>query len=254
MNKKLLIGNWKMNPATAESAKQILNKVSVVASGLKQTIIVTCPPFVYLHLCQTKSKIENFFIGAQSVSRDEAGSHTGEVSASMLKDMSVEYVIVGHSEERERGEASETVAKKLKLVLDSGMKPVVCIGEKVRDVENGTHFDFLKLQIRETFGLIPKKYAKDIILVYEPVWAIGASEPMVASDICEMVIFIRKVFADIFDANSAMKLTVLYGGSVNAVNADEIITIGKVDGLLVGRESINIPGFIDLMKVVDVTK
>jgi len=251
MNKKLVIGNWKMNPATTEEAKKIVKEARATASSLKQTTVVVCPPFVYIPACSSKSKLDNFYMGAQSVSRDEAGSHTGEVSAKMLKDNGAEYVIVGHSEERERGDTNATISKKIKMVLEEGMSPVVCVGEKVRDQENGSHFDYLKAQMKETFADIPKKYAKEIVVAYEPVWAIGAKEPMVSDQICEMAIFVRKVLSDIFDADSAMKTPILYGGSVNSVNAKDIMIVGKVDGLLVGRESISLTGFSDLLKVVD---
>ncbi|MFA6554391.1 MAG: triose-phosphate isomerase [Candidatus Paceibacterota bacterium] len=251
MNKKLIIGNWKMNPVTIDEAKQIAKKVQHLSPELKKTETVICPPFVFIQVCSPKDRISNFHMGAQSVSKDEEGPHTGEVGAKILVNMGVEYVIVGHSEERERGDTNEIVSKKIKIILDAGMKPVVCVGEKARDTENGSHFEFLKQQIKETFADVPKKYAKDIVLAYEPVWAIGVSEPMSSDQIYEMTIFIRKVLSDIFDASLAMKAVVLYGGSVNFRNAFDIITTGKVDGLLVGRESVNITGFSELLKVVD---
>lgn len=251
MNKKLIIGNWKMNPVTVDEAKHIAKKVQLLSPELKKTETVICPPFVFIQACSPKEKIQHFHMGAQSVSKDEEGPHTGEVGAKILSNMGVGYVIAGHSEERERGDTSETVSKKIKIILDAGMKPVVCVGEKTRDTENGSHFEFLKQQMRETFADIPKKYAKEIVLAYEPVWAIGVSEPMSSDQIYEMTIFVRKVFSDIFDANSAMKVTVLYGGSVNFKNAADIMITGKVDGLLVGRESVNVTGFTELLKVVD---
>jgi triosephosphate isomerase len=251
MNKKIVIGNWKMNPATIGEAKRIADKAKLAAPKLKQTETVICPPFVFASIVKPKNNVANLSLGAQSVSRDESGSHTGEVSAAMLKDIGVEYVIVGHSEERGRGETSEIAAKKVSAVLEAGLIPVVCVGENARDVEGGSHFEFLKQQIKDTFALVPKKDAKEIIVAYEPVWAIGAAEPMVSDQIYEMVIFVRKVLSDIFDAGSAMKIKVLYGGSVNAGNAADIINIGKVDGFLVGRESVSLIGFTDLLKVVD---
>jgi triosephosphate isomerase len=251
MNKKLIIGNWKMNPATVEEAKHIAKKIREASLDLKHVDTVIAPPFVYIAPCTAKISSQNFFMGAQSVSRDLEGAHTGEISAKILRDLGVEYVIVGHSEERERGETSETISKKIIAVLDEGLKPVVCVGEKTRDTENGSHYDFLKQQIGETFVNVPKKYAKDIVLAYEPVWAIGASEPMAPDQIYETTIFVRKVFSDIFGTNLAMKTLVLYGGSVNFKNAGGIMITGKVDGLLVGRESVNVTGFIELLKVVD---
>lgn len=252
MNKKLIVGNWKMNPSTLIEAKDIAKKIKEASLDLKSTDVVIAPPFVYIASCVINSQ-QNFFMGAQSVSRDLEGAHTGEISSKMLKDLGVEYVIVGHSEERQRGETNEIISKKIIAILDEGLKPVVCVGEKERDLEKGSHYDFLKEQINETFVNVPKKYAKDIILAYEPVWAIGANESMATDLIYEMVLFVRKVFSDIFDPKVALKVPVLYGGSVNFKNAGDIIVTGKVDGLLVGRESVNVTGFIELLKVVDST-
>lgn len=251
MNKKLIIGNWKMNPNTLEQAVDIANKVRLMTADLRKTETVIAPPFVFIGACKPKDVVNNFYMGAQSVSRDVEGAHTGEVSAKMLKEFGVSYVVVGHSEERERGVTDEIVSKKIMMVLDAGMMPVVCVGEKSRDQESGVHYDFLREQIKNTFANVPKKYAKDIVITYEPIWAIGATEPMVPDQIFETTIFIRKIFSDLFDPKTAKKVPVLYGGSVNYQNAPGIMTVGKVDGLLVGRESVNITGFLELLKVVD---
>lgn len=251
MNKKLIIGNWKMNPNTLKEAKHIANKIRKVSLSLTKVDTVICPPFIYTLACSTNNRPPNFYIGAQSVSRYEGGPHTGEVSAYMLKDAGVEYVVVGHSEGRDRGETDSHISEKIRLVLEAGMKPVVCLGEKSRDSESGSHFDFLKEQIKNTFNDVLKKYVSDIILVYEPVWAVGASEPMMSEQIYEMVLFVKKVFSDIFDPRSALKTKVLYGGSVNFKNASDIIITGKVDGLLVGRESVNVTGFSELLRMVE---
>jgi triosephosphate isomerase len=251
MNKKIIIGNWKMNPSSLVEAKKIASKSRLEAKKAKKTEIIIAPPFIYTIPCSSKSRLSNFSIGAQSVSRDEKGSHTGEVSAGMLKDSGVDYVIVGHSEERERGDTDEIVFKKSINVIQSGMKAVVCIGEKTRDQENGSHYDFIKQQIKTILENIPKSDIEKIIIAYEPIWAIGAKEAMVPDQICEMVIFIRKVVSDIFDSEIAMKLPILYGGSVNANNSAEIVSAGKVDGLLVGRESLSLENFPQLIRSVD---
>lgn len=251
MNKKLIIGNWKMNPSSLDEAKDLANKVRLMSQDLKNIETVIAPPYVFIASTRSVDKVKNFSIGAQSVSEDLEGAHTGEVSAKMLKDIGVEYVIVGHSEPRARGETDEVVSKKILAVLEAGLIPVVCIGEKSRDPETGAHFDFLKEQIKQTFANVAKKYAKDIVIAYEPIWAIGATEPMVPDQIFETTIFIRKIFSDLFDPKVAKRMPVLYGGSVNFKNAGEIITVGKVDGLLVGRESVNVTGFLELLRVVD---
>jgi triosephosphate isomerase (TIM) len=249
-NKKLIVGNWKMNPATLDEAKRIARKTKRVATQLKYTEAIICPPFAFISACASRKKISGFGLGAQNVSYEEDGAHTGEVGAVMLKNIGVQYVIVGHSEERARGDSDSIVAKKIKTLLDFGLTPIVCVGETVRN-EDGSHFEFIKVQIKNSFVDVPKKYADKIILAYEPVWAIGAKEPMSPENIYEMSLFVKKTFADVFGQKPAMKMTILYGGSVNCRNAVDIISIGKIDGLLVGRESVNIVGFVELLKAVD---
>lgn len=253
MSKKLIIGNWKMNPASLDEAKKIISKTRAAAGKLQNTDVVACPPFIYIPSAISKRDPDTLEVGAQTVSFEEGGPHTGEVSAVMLKNLGVRYVIVGHSEERAAGDTDEMVSKRVKAVLEVGMKAVLCVGEKVRD-EGGAYLDTLKEQIKNSLANVPISLAKNIVVAYEPVWAIGAKEPMSSADIYESSLFVKKVFADVFSQNQAMKTLVLYGGSVNFRNAHEIMTIGKVDGLLVGRESVNIPGFVELLKAVDVVE
>lgn len=251
--KHLVIGNWKMNPASAEDAKRIGKKTRSLAAHLKRTEVVVCPPFAFIPLAASRTSAKNFSLGAQSASVDESGAHTGEVSAVMLKSLGVEYVIAGHSEERAAGDTDETVSKRIARILEAGLTAIVCVGEKTR-TENGSHFDFLRDQIKNTFATIHIEKARSIILAYEPVWAIGAKEAMAPEQVHEMSIFVKKVFADVFSPEAAMKVKVLYGGSVNSKNAADIMNIGEVDGLLVGRESVNMPGFTELLKAVDEIK
>lgn len=253
MTKKLVIGNWKMNPATPDEARTIIRKVRLWAKKMERTDVVVCPPFVYLPIVISKKNQSVPKIGAQSVSVEEGGPHTGEVSATMLSQSGVKYVIVGHSEERNAGDTDLIVAKKVKMVLESGMSAILCVGEKIRD-EGGAYLDALKDQIKNSLEGVPASLAKNIIIAYEPVWAIGAKEAMNPEQIYEMSLFVKKVFADVFSQNQAMKTLVVYGGAVNFRNAMDIITRGNVDGLLVGRESVNIPGFVELLKAVDKIK
>lgn len=249
-NKRLIIGNWKMNPASLDDAKRISKKTRAIAVNLAHTEVVACPPFAFIYTALSRKPAANFSVGAQSASIDEAGAHTGEVAATMLKGMGVEYVIAGHSEQRAAGDTDEAVSKRIIRILEAGMTAVVCVGEKERN-ESGAHFDFLREQIKNTFAGVPQNKAKSIVLAYEPIWAIGAKEAMAPDQIYEMSIFVKKAFADAFGQEAAMKAKVLYGGSVNFRNAADIIGIGKVDGLLVGRESVNMPGFAELLKAVD---
>ena len=248
--KRLVIGNWKMNPATLAEAKEIVRKTRLIAGKLEHTDVVACPPFLYLSAAVSKRDPHTLPIGAQTVSYEEGGPHTGEVSAAMLRDLGVKYIIAGHSEERAAGDTDETVSKRVKAIVEAGMSAVLCVGEKVRD-ENGVYLEALKGQIKNSLANVPQNCAKNIILAYEPVWAIGAKEAMAPELVREMGLFVRKVFSDVFNADQALKATVLYGGSVNSRNAADIIKTGQVDGLLVGRESVNMPGFIELLKAVD---
>lgn len=246
--KKIIIGNWKMNPSSLDEAKRIFAKTRAASNKFSIVEVVACPPAVYISNFFKKIG-ENMSLGSQDVSYEEGGSHTGEISVSMLKDLDVNYVIVGHSERRAKGEDEISIKRKIKMVLDVGMKAVVCFGEKERD-ENGLYLDNLKDQMKKVLEGLDTNHPENIIIVYEPIWAIGASEAMRPDDIYETSIFLRKVFSDIFGQELSMKIKILYGGAVNSRNAYDILSVGKVDGFLVGRESVNIAGFTELIKVV----
>ena len=250
MSKTLIVGNWKMNPSTLDDAKRIIKKTRRVAGNLKNTEVVACPPFVFIPAAISKRDPNTLKIGAQTVSSEDGGAHTGEVSVTMLRDIGVKYVIAGHSEERARGDSDDVVARKIKAIVEVGMNAILCVGEKVRD-EGGAYLDTLKEQIKNSLANIPQNKARNIVLAYEPVWAIGAKEAMKPEQVYEMSLFVKKVFSDVFSQDQAMKVSVLYGGAVNFRNAAEIVRTGQVDGLLIGRESVNLPGFIELLKEVD---
>ncbi len=250
MIKKLVVGNWKMNPPTLKEAKKVIRMTRNAASELVNTEVAPCPPFVFISACISNKNPDSFHIGAQSVSVDEGGAHTGQVSAGMLKDLGVKYVIVGHSEERAAGDTDQMVSRRIQSALASHIKVIVCVGEATRD-ESGVYLETLKNQIKNSLANIPENQAKNIILAYEPIWAIGSSEAMMPSQVFEMSLFVKKAFSDVFGHDPAMKVPVLYGGAVNYRNAADIVSIGKVDGLLVGRESFNVTGFPDLLKAVD---
>ncbi len=249
-SRKLVVGNWKMNPASAEEAKIIAKKTRSLAAKLERTDVVVCPPAAFLFAVGAKVLPPAYSIGAQSVSVHESGAHTGEMSVSMLESLGARHVICGHSEARAAGDSDETVSKRVLRVLEAGLTAIACVGEKARE-ESGAHFDFIKNQLKASLAGIAEKYAGKIVIAYEPVWAIGAQEAMDPEQVYEMSLFVKKAFADVFGPEAGLKAKVLYGGSVNARNAADIITIGKVDGLLVGRESVNMPGYTELLKAVD---
>src|SRR3989344_8352863 len=171
-NKKLIVANWKMNPATLDKAKQLFKKIKVVAKGLKNINTVICPPFLYLNELRKLSSNSGVDLGVQNIFEEAAGAHTGEISAVMAYGVGARYAILGHSERRNLGETSDIVNKKVKLALSVGFTVIVCIGEKERDAE-GDYLSFLKKELIESLKGVSKIFLDRVIIAYEPVWAIG---------------------------------------------------------------------------------
>jgi triosephosphate isomerase len=250
---KLIVGNWKMNPSTMALAKDIVKATKSAATKCPNVDVILCPPAIFLRDLSSATKPENIFFGSQYVSAHETGAYTSEISANMLRDAGITHCIVGHSEQRKAGDTDEIVSKKVTQALTAGISPVICVGEKER-TDSGDYFDFVKTQVMNACADVSSKDIKDVILAYEPIWAIGAPEPMNPSSVVEMVLFVRKIFADKYTPAIASKIRVIYGGAVSHGNAAEMINIGQVDGFIVGRESINTAGFPELIKVVSNTK
>jgi len=249
-NKRLIVANWKMNPETVGEAKEIFRKTKASFKNLKNIKVVICPPFVYLSDLEKLlgSNQKQFCLGAQDMFWEKGGSFTGEISAGMLKKES--YVILGHSERRDLGETDEMISKKVNSALKAGLQTILCIGEKERD-DHGEYLHFLRGQLTHSIGKLSKSLLDNLIIAYEPVWAIGKAEAMKANDIYETSIFIKKILVEIFGQKTDINVPILYGGSVSDKNAREIITLGEVQGLLVGRQSLDPEKFGELLKIVD---
>jgi triosephosphate isomerase len=253
--KKLVIGNWKMNVMIVPEAKKLASGVKKKTAKVKKTEVVFCPPSIYLQTVAgiTKGKKSGKWkLGVQNVSSEDMGAHTGEISAMQLKQFDVSYCIVGHSERRKMGETDEMVAKKIQAVLRADIVPVLCIGESARD-EEGAYLQFIKNQIVKALSGVQKGAISSIVIAYEPVWAIGAKSAMSPRDLHEMTLYIKKCLRELF-ATYAEGVMILYGGSVTAQNAGEIVREGFVDGLLVGRDSLDAQNFSDIVKAVDAVK
>jgi triosephosphate isomerase len=246
--KKLIVGNWKMNPQSLVDAKKIALGVKRIMKSVKRSQVVLCPPFVYISPLSGVPKGQ-LFLGAENVHHEMSGSFTGEVSYSQLPQFNVTHVIVGHSERRKMGETSELINKKALSVINYGMTAIVCIGESVRD-PNGDYYNFIKGQIADALKDVPKKLLDRVVVAYEPIWAIGAKEAMSPRDLHEMSIFIRKVLKDLFGIASD-SVRILYGGSADRVNCDALVREGEVSGLLVGRQSLVPADFVEMIKLID---
>ncbi len=246
-SKKLIVGNWKMNPKTLAKAQTtfllISKKVTKIASPKVQVVI--CPPSIFIPKIISKKVL----LGAQNVFQEAEGAYTGEISASMLDDAGVSFVIVGHSERRARGETNEIVAQKVKAALSFGITPILCIGEATRD-DSGEYHAFLKKQLTESLSLIPKTWIPKVVIAYEPVWAIGknAIREATPEESEEMAIFIKKILSDL-SGDAHKKTRILYGGSATVNNAEAFLSKGGVDGLLVGRDSLNPENFTEIIAI-----
>lgn len=250
--KRLIIGNWKMNPWKMDDARKIFDGVKKEAGKLAHVQTVVCPPFVFLSDLSKRVSGHRCVLGAQDVFSEMEGAYTGEVSPLMLASFGVKYVIIGHSERRALGETDEMINKKVLATLKMGHIAVLCVGEKERD-ETGEYFPFIKNQIEAALSKVPKRLLSNIVIAYEPVWAIGknATGVILPSDLLEMNIFIRKTVSDLFGRASAQAISLLYGGSVDEKNAEVFLKEGEANGLLVGRASLDAGKFITILKIAE---
>jgi triosephosphate isomerase len=246
---KYIIGNWKMFPQTIKEAKAIVSGTRKAAAKTKRTKVVICPPSIYLPLLVVKGKTH---YGIQDVHKNDEGAHTGETSARGAKSIGAEFVIVGHSERRAMGETNEMVAEKLAAVARNGLTTILCVGEKKRD-EDGAYFAEVREQLIASLAKFPKAKVKQLIIAYEPIWAIGSAATRVATpdDLHEMVILIKKTLVHIFGKQHGFRVPILYGGSVDDQNALGFMTKGNADGLLVGRVSLDQKKFSNIIKLAE---
>jgi len=248
MAKKIIIANWKANPDSTGRAMRIAREVEYGFQSSKSVDVVLAPPFVFLE--SVGSVIKKVKLGAQNAFWGDVGPYTGEVSWRQLRHLNVEYIILGHSEQRAFGETNEKINKKIKVVLENGMKAVLCVGETEKNKEVAFP-TVIQEEIMEGLKNIKKNFLKNLIIVYEPVWAISthgkADSP---KNVFEMAVLIRKELLKKFGKKMAFETKILYGGSVDEKNAADFVGVGKVDGLLVGRASLNAKKFLEIIKGV----
>ncbi|MBA4148512.1 MAG: triose-phosphate isomerase [Verrucomicrobia bacterium] len=251
MNKerKLIIaGNWKMNKTVAEAL--------ILAQGLKRELrevkevdVVICPPFTALESVSKEMLDSNIRLGAQNMSENNFGAFTGEIAAGMLRELSVRYVILGHSERRQyQKESDELISKKAQAAHAASLKPIVCVGETLDERESGQTEKVVETQVRGSLAGLTKDQMEESVLAYEPVWAIGTGKTATSQQAQDVHAFIRKLLVSMFDETTARRVRIQYGGSVKAQNARELMGQKDIDGALVGGASLDIRSFGDIIK------
>lgn len=242
MRKKIIAGNWKMNKTPAEAKALVAEMKGKVADATCD--VVVCPTAVCIPGVLEELKGANIAVGAQNVHFKESGAYTGELAGNMLKEIGVEYVIIGHSERRQYfGETDETVNLRTKAAIAAGLTPIVCVGESLLEREQGITDDTVRRQTKIAFLEIPAEQAKDVVIAYEPVWAIGTGKTATADQADEVCGIIRETIKGLYGAETAEAIRIQYGGSMNAGNAAELLAKPNIDGGLIGGASLKAEDF-----------
>src|SRR5437660_3313937 len=246
--KLIVAGNWKMNKTVAE-ALDLISDLKIDLANVKEVDIVVCPPFTALGGVSKAVLDSNIRLGAQNMSEHNVGAYTGEIAAVMLKEFSVRYVILGHSERRQyQKESDELISKKALAVHAAALKPILCVGETLAEREAGHTEKILEKQLRGSLAGLSKEQMSETILAYEPVWAIGTGKTATTAQAQEAHEFIRRLLGGIYDDTVARKVRIQYGGSVKPANARELMGQPDVDGALVGGASLESRSFADIIK------
>lgn len=240
--KKLIIGNLKMNSVPSEFKTYAMTLATKVKSTKNE--VVVCPPFTHLSVAKeflTSSTVE---YGAQNISEEEAGALTGEISAKMIKDLGASYVIIGHSERRNKfKETDKAINKKIKTALANGLKVVLCVGESLQTRQNKQASAFVRKQLDDALKGIYENELDSVVIAYEPIWAIGSGKVATVKDIEKMTEVIRKEIENIYSAKAGENVSILYGGSINLANYKKILSTTSLNGALIGGASLDVDGF-----------
>ena len=247
VRRAVIAGNWKMNKDRAE-AKALIEEMKPLVADADCGVII-CVPYTDLETALALTKGSNIKVGAENCHWAASGAFTGEISAGMLTEMGVEYVIIGHSERRQYfGETDATVQKRVRAALDAGLKVILCVGELLEQREAGITEEVCGMQTKVALGGVSREELANIIIAYEPVWAIGTGKTATADQANEVNGYIRSVVAKLYDQDAANAMTIQYGGSMNAGNAEELLSKEHVDGGLIGGASLKAPDFATIVK------
>jgi len=246
MRKPIIAGNWKMNNTISQSLK-LINEIK--SYNLNENVeVVVCVPFTSLYEVKKELKGTNIKLGAQNMHWEDSGAYTGEISPLMLKEIGIDYCIIGHSERRQYfNETDETVNKKIKSALRHGIKPIVCVGETLEDREKAKEKEIVKEQVLKALEDIKEEEIENIVIAYEPIWAIGTGKTASSDDANEMCGFIRDTISKKYGVDISKNIRIQYGGSVKPNNIKELMDKEEIDGALVGGASLNASDFVKLI-------
>ena len=245
MRKKIVAGNWKMNTLPAEGVELAKGVVAGRGEVCSCVNFIVCPPFTHLAMVAEALKGSDVALGAQDCATEAKGAYTGEIAASMIAALGCKYVILGHSERRQYyGETSATLNKKMAQAYANGLIPIYCVGENLDEREAGKHFDVVKAQIEEVVYNLTEEEYKNLVIAYEPVWAIGTGRTATAQDANDTIKVIRDTMAKLYCPKCAEnRVRIQYGGSMNPKNASELMAMPEIDGGLIGGASLKAEDF-----------
>ena len=248
--KAIIAGNWKMNK-TATEAKALISELipAVKDAGCE---VVICVPFTDLVTAVEMTKGTNIHVGSENVHFEKSGAFTGEISADMLTDLGVEYVVIGHSERRQYfAETNETVNKRTKAALAGGLKPIICVGESLDQREQGVTEELVRMQVKIALNGVTADELKNVVIAYEPIWAIGTGKTATAEQAGEVCSNIRAAIRGLYGARVARSVTIQYGGSMNPKNAAELLAQPDIDGGLIGGAALKPEQFVDIINAAN---
>jgi triosephosphate isomerase len=246
MRKPIIAGNWKMN----KTIKEGVEFIAAIKNQVENTDVevVVCAPATLLKDLKLAAEGTDIKIGAQNMHYEESGAFTGEIAPGMLKELNIDYVVIGHSERRQYfAETDETVNKKVLKALEVGIGPILCVGETLEERESGKMKDVVKVQIQKAFADVTADRASDVVVAYEPIWAIGTGKTASSADANDMIAFIREEVAGLYNDEVSEKIRIQYGGSVKPANVEEIMNESDIDGALVGGASLQPDSFVQLV-------
>lgn len=248
----LIAGNWKMNGGPFEAAELLEGLKNQKENFSDEVDVLVCPPFVSLGMAVKYLHDSEIHVGAQNFHYEDNGAYTGEISASMIAESGCNFVLIGHSERRQYfGETDETVNKKTHQALSNKIAPVICVGESLDQRKKNVHFDLVSDQVKKALEGVADNQILDVVIAYEPIWAIGTGETASPEQAQEMHAFIRAELAKLYNEETASAIRILYGGSMKPANAEELLSREDVDGGLIGGASLKADSFSEIINIAE---